>query len=109
VRQPGLARGLFVCNTKSTPGETGALTTELQMDTLHTQIENTKLSPWYFAVNWGILTLQQKIAEMEARGQDPIYDIKQLEKLQDLEQFLKMSWDMWLARYETSETAQEVK
>lgn len=109
MRLPGLDAGLFLCNAKGTPGETGALTTELQMDTLHTQIENTKLSPWYFAVNWGILTLQQKIAEMEARGQDPIYDIKQLEKLQDLEQFLKMSWDMWLARYETSETAQEVK
>ena len=109
MRQPGLDAGLFLCNAKGTPGETGAFTTELQMDTLHTQIENTKLSPWYFAVNWGILTLQQKIAEMEARGQYPIYDIKQLEKLQDLEQFLKMSWDMWLARYETSETAQEAK
>lgn len=109
MRQPGLAVGLFVCNTKGTSGQTGALTTKLQMDTLHTQIENTKLSPWYFAVNWGILTLQQKITEMEERGLHPIYDIKQLEKLQDLEQFLKMSWDMWLARYETSETAQEVK
>ena len=109
MRQPGLAVGLFVCNTKSTSGESGALTTELQMDTLHTKVENTKLSPWMFAVNWGVITLQQKIVEMEARGLNPVYDIHQLQQLQDLEQFLSMSWDMWMARYETSETAQEVK
>ena len=109
MRQLGLAVGLFVCNTKGTPGETGASITELQMDTLHTKVENTKLSPWFFAVNWGILTLQQKIADMEAMGLNPIYDINQLEKLQDLEQFLKMSWDQWLDRMETSKPAQEVK
>ena len=109
MRQPGLAVGLFVCNTKGTPGETGASSTELQMDTLHTKVENTKLSPWFLAVNWGILTLQQKIADMEAMGLNPIYDINQLEKLQDLEQFLKMSWDQWLDRMETSKPAQEVK
>jgi hypothetical protein len=79
------------------------------MDTLHTKVENTKLSPWFFAVNWGVITLQQKIAEMEAQGLQPLYDIHQLENLQDLEQFLKMSWDMWLARLETRETAEEVK
>ena len=79
------------------------------MDTLHTQVENTKLSPWFFAVNWGILTLQQKITEMESRGLNPLYDIRQLENLQDLEQFLKMSWDQWLDRLNNGETAQEVK
>ena len=40
---------------------------------------------------------------------NPIYDINQLEQLQDLEQFLKMSWDHWLDRMENRETAQEVK
>ena len=109
MRQPGLAVGLFVCNTKGKPGEPGGPVTELQMDQFHTPVENTKLSPWFFAVNWGILTLQQKIADMEAMGMNPIYDIAQLEKLQDLEQFLKMSWDAWLDRMETSKTAQEVK
>ena len=79
------------------------------MDTLHTKVENTKLSPWMFAVNWGIITLQQKIAEMEAAGLNPLYDIHQLENLQDLEQFLNMSWDMWMNRMENRETAQEVK
>jgi hypothetical protein len=109
MRQPGLAVGLFLCNTKGTPGETGAFITEVQMDQFHTPVENTKLSPWFFAVNWGILTLQQKITDMEAMGMNPIYDINQLEQLQDLEQFLKMSWDQWLDRMETSKTAQEVK
>ena len=109
MRQLGLAVGLLVCNTKSTSGESGALTTELQMDTLHTKVENTKLSPWMFAVNWGVITLQQKIVEMESRGLNPIYDIRQLENLQDLEQFLKMSWDQWLDRLNNGETAQEVK
>ena len=79
------------------------------MDTLHTKVENTKLSPWMFAVNWGIITLQQKIAEMEAAGLNPLYDIHQLENLQDLEQFLNMSWDIWMDRMENRETAQEVK
>ena len=79
------------------------------MDQFHTQVKNTKLSPWFFAVNWGILTLQQKIADMEALGMNPVYDINQLEQLQDLEQFLKMSWDHWLDRMENRETAQEVK
>ena len=79
------------------------------MDQFHTQVKNTKLSPWFLAVNWGILTLQQKIADMEAMGMNPVYDINQLEQLQDLEQFLKMSWDHWLDRMENRETAQEVK
>jgi hypothetical protein len=79
------------------------------MDHLHTPVENTKLSPWYFAVSWGVAVLQQKIVDMEAAGFNPTYDIYQLEKLQDLEQFLKMSWDQWLDRLDSSKTAQEVK
>lgn len=79
------------------------------MDTLHTKVENVKLSPWFFAVNWAIITLQQKIADMEQVGNHPVYDIHQLHQLQDLEQFLKMSWDQWLERLEAGQTAQEVK
>lgn len=101
--------GLFLCNTKGTPGETGASTTELQMDRLHTKFENTKLSPWCFAVNWGIITLQQKITEMEKLGLNPTYDLNQLAQLQDLERFLQTSWEEWMSRMETGKTAQEVK
>lgn len=75
----------------------------------HTEIENTKLSPWYFAVHWAGMVLQQKIADMEAAGGDPIYDIRQLENLQELEMFLKMSWDQWLDNLQARQTAQETK
>ena len=79
------------------------------MDTEYTKVENTKLSPWFFAVNWGILTLQRKIVDMEELGLNPIYDIRQLENLQDLEQFLKMSWDEWMDRVSANRTAMETK
>lgn len=75
----------------------------------HTEIENTKLSPWYFAVHWAGMVLQQKIADMEAAGGNPIYDIRQLENLQELEMFLKMSWDQWLDNLQARQTAQETK
>ena len=78
-------------------------------DFLHTKFENTKLSPWYFAVHWSTLILQQKIANIEAAGGDPIYDLRQLQQLQDLEQFLKMSWDVWMDGIEARQTAREVK
>ena len=98
-----------MCNIKGTPA-TACLLLLIDMDdVLHSKIENIKLSPWYFAVHWSSIQLQEKITEMEKLGVDPTYDIRQLQQLQDLEQFLSMSWDMWMARYETSETAQEVK
>jgi hypothetical protein len=75
----------------------------------HTEIENTKLSPWYFAVHWSSMLLQQKIADMEAAGGDPVYDIHQLENLQELEMFLKMSWDQWLDNLQARQTALEAK
>ena len=82
----------------------------LQMEFFtHTEIENTKLSPWYFAVHWAGMVLQQKIADMEAAGGDPIYDIRQLENIQELEMFLKMSWDQWLDNLQARQTAQETK
>ena len=78
-------------------------------DILHTRIENTKLSPWYFAVNWAVITLQQKVALSEERGFDTAYDIRQLQQLEDLQQFLKMSWDQWLDAIEARQTDVEVK
>ena len=78
-------------------------------DFLYTKVENTKLSPWYFGVNWAIITLQQKIALSEERGFDTAYDVRQLQLLQDLEQFLKMSWDQWLDAIEARQTDVEVK
>ena len=55
------------------------------------------------------MMLQQKIADMEAAGGDPVYDIHQLENLQELEMFLKMSWDQWLDNLQARQTALEAK
>ena len=75
----------------------------------HTQVENNKLSPWYFAVHWSVVRLQEKIVEIERLGVDPTYDMLQLKQLQDLEQFLKMSWDAWMDGIEARQTATEAK
>jgi hypothetical protein len=75
----------------------------------HTQLENTKLSPWYFAVHWAGIHLQERIVDSERLGVDPTYDMLQLQQLQDLEQFLKMSWDQWMDAIEARQTALEVK
>jgi hypothetical protein len=75
----------------------------------HTQLENTKLSPWYFAVHWSAIQLQEKIVDSERLGVDPTYDMLQLRQLQDLEQFLKMSWDQWMDGIEARQTALEVE
>jgi len=82
----------------------------LQMEDLtYTKLDNHKLSPWYFAVHWTVIGLRQKIADAEATGMDPTYDMRQLEQLQDLEQFLKMSWDQWMDNIETRLTAMEAQ
>ena len=46
---------------------------------------------------------------MEQLGVDPTYDIRQLQQLQDLEQFLKMTWDQWMDGIEARQTAREVQ
>jgi hypothetical protein len=61
-----------------------------------TSVPCEKLSPWYFAVNYSILRMEQAIAHSEELGLTPTYDYCQLDQLRDLEQFLKMSWDVWM-------------
>jgi len=75
----------------------------------HTSVDNHKLSPWYFAVHWAIMVLQQKIAAAEAAGFDAAYDVRQLLILQDMEMFLKLSWDQWLDQIEARQTELETK
>ena len=75
-----------------------------------TKVDNTKLIPWYFAVHWAGIYLQEKIVESERLGLvEPTYDVLQLKQLQDLEQFLKMSWDQWMDGIEARQTATEAK
>ena len=61
-----------------------------------TPVDNSKLSPWYFGVNWATMIMKERIKKFEKKGWDATYDRKQLAYLEDLEQFLKMSWDTWL-------------
>jgi hypothetical protein len=73
-----------------------------------TQIDNLKLSPWYYAVLAAKAVLQQKITEIEEAGiVSPSFYIARLEELEDLEQFLKMSWDEWMESLSTRQTAVE--
>jgi hypothetical protein len=61
-----------------------------------TSVDNSKLSPWYFGVNRATMIMKERIKKFEKKGWDATYDRKQLAYLEDLEQFLKMSWDTWL-------------
>jgi hypothetical protein len=62
----------------------------------HTSVPNEKLSVWYYAVRYSILRTEQTIKYSQALGLSSSYDELQLEQLRDLEQFLKMSWDVWM-------------
>jgi hypothetical protein len=72
-------------------------------------VSSTDLSPWYYAVSWARHSLQSQISRYAELGLDTAYDEKQLKKLLDLEQFLKMSWDQWMESLLPSETAKEVQ
>ena len=45
--------------------------------------------------------LRQGIVDAEAAGQDSGYHVAQLAQLEDLAQFLKMSWDQWLEQLQS--------
>ena len=62
----------------------------------HTSVPNEKLSVWYYAVRYSILSTEQTIKYTQELGLSSAYDELQLEQLRDLEQFLKMSWDVWM-------------
>ena len=73
-----------------------------------TQIDNLKLSPWYYAVLAAKAVMQQKITEIEEGGiVSPSFYIARLEELEDLEQFLKMSWDQWMDSLASRQTVVE--
>lgn len=69
------------------------------MDThtsLHTSLENSKLSAYYFATRWAISSVKERIENVERYGLSAKYDRHQLAQLEDMEQWLKMSWDTWM-------------
>ena len=73
------------------------------------KVDNNDLSPWYYAVSWARHSLQSQINRYHEIGLNTAYDEKQLERLVELEQFLKMSWDQWMDSLLPRETEQEVK
>ena len=67
-----------------------------------------KLSRWYYAVLASKAVLQDKITELESNGYvNPAFYMDKLQDLEDLEMFLKMSWDEWLASLASDQTAVE--
>jgi hypothetical protein len=72
-------------------------------------VDNNDLSPWYYAVGHARHSLQMQIIRYKGMGLNTNYEEKQLERLLELEQFLKMSWDQWMESLLPSETAKEVK
>lgn len=73
-----------------------------------TKLPHEKLSEWYYAVTWGKYHVQQAIERSEQYGFDPSYERHQLERLEDLEQFLKMNWDNWMDSLLHDQTAEEI-
>ena len=72
-----------------------------------TNLPNAKLSAWYYAVKWGKYHVEQSVARSAALGFESGYDAHQLQYLEDLEQFLKMSWDEWMESLVTGQTTEE--
>ena len=75
----------------------------------HTQLANENLSPWYFAVRYSTLVFQQRINDLEQLGLNCSYDHHSLKQLQELEQFLKMSWDTYMDSLESTSTKEVLK
>lgn len=61
-----------------------------------TPIPNEKLSGWYFMLEHCRYVLQDRIETAERMGWGTDYDRAHLERLEDLEQFVKMSWDTYM-------------
>lgn len=68
--------------------------------TTHTPIPNDKLSPWLFAVRHAQAVLNWRITHAEENGLPCGYDRMQLDGLDDLEQFLSMSWTDYMDKLE---------
>ena len=85
-----------MCNTMGVEATAPRLFSFYTTMATQTSVPNEKLSVWYFAVRYSILRTEQAIKDREALGLSSSYDELQLEQLRDLEQFLQMSWDVWM-------------
>ena len=85
-----------MCNTMGVEATAPRLFSFYTTMATQTSVPNEKLSVWYFAVRYSILRTEQAIKDRENLGLSSSYDELQLEQLRDLEQFLQMSWDVWM-------------
>jgi hypothetical protein len=85
-----------VCNTIGVEATAPRLFSFYTTMATQTSVPNEKLSVWYFAVRYSILRTEQTIKYSRELDLSTSYDELQLEQLRDLEQFLKMSWDVWM-------------
>jgi hypothetical protein len=104
-----LASLLVLCNTTVQEAGASCLNPLLHNMITHTELANENLSPWYFAVRYSCLALQQRINEFEKIGLTCTYDSHSLKNLQELEQFLKMSWDIYMDSLEIATSKEAVK
>ena len=85
-----------MCNTIGVEATAPRLFSFYTTMATQTSVPNEKLSVWYYAVRYSILRTEQTIKYSQELGLSSAYDELQLEQLRDLEQFLKMSWDVWM-------------
>lgn len=85
-----------MCNTTGVEARAPRLFSFYTTMATQTSVPNEKLSVWYYAVRYSILRTEQAIKYTQELGLSTSYDELQLEQLRDLEQFLKMSWDVWM-------------
>ena len=85
-----------MCNTMGVEATAPTLFSFYTTMATQTSVPNEKLSVWYFAVRYSILRTEQAIKYSRELDLSTSYDELQLEQLRDLEQFLKMSWDVWM-------------
>lgn len=61
-----------------------------------TPVPNSKLSGWYFSLAHCRYIIEQRLKHFESQGWDTSYDRAHLERITDMEQFVKMSWDAYM-------------
>ena len=62
----------------------------------------SKLLGWYFSVTWARAGMEHSVKQFKEWDIPNKYEEQQLERLLDLEQFLKMTWDQVMEIPETS-------
>jgi hypothetical protein len=86
---------LAVCNSKEVQPHGEAPVSLLQMEP-KAVVPTEKLSPWFFAVRWARLSLEQQTALQREQGWNTVYSDMCIEQLTSLEAFLNVSWDAYM-------------